>query len=368
MANFSVKDMLKAIRDNSSAIYQDIVPEYDETNLAQVGDSILKEENVRNEFLNALVKKIATTEVVTNNKFESPFNVFEGAERPFGGHIEEIYVNPSLDTGFDNDQTVLLKTTKADAKTAYYGLNRKGCVPITISNVQLRDAFKSEAALMSLLSSISTSMYSGDEISRFNLVKRMLAKNIDEGNIHVIECDMDDSPKDVAKKLSTYSKLFKFPSFDYNGYNKVNAKKFKSGERKCQTWCPETQQAIIRPALTKVELDYEVIASQFQKVEDIPAKTVDVDCIPSVKYDVYAILCDERAIQIHNYLRETRSHDNGATLETNYWFHHWEWLYLSLFCNCVVFGRKRTPEEQTAAAKMLKQLDAEATIEQKSNK
>ena len=46
MANFSVKDMLKAIRDNSSAIYKDIVPDYDETNLAQVGDSILKEENV----------------------------------------------------------------------------------------------------------------------------------------------------------------------------------------------------------------------------------------------------------------------------------------------------------------------------------
>ena len=366
MANFTVKDMLKAIRDNSSAIYQDIVPDYDESNLVQVGDSILKSENAKNEFLNALVKKIATTEVVNNPRFVSPFNVFEGAERPFGGHIEEIFVNPSLDTGFDNDPNLLLKTTKPDTKTAYYGLNRKGKVAITISDIQLRDAFKSEQALMSLLSAISTSMYSGDEISRFNLVKRMLAKNIDAGNIKVIECDIDESPKDVAKKISQYSKNFKYPSFDYNGYNLVNKDKFLPTDRKCQTWCPETQQVIIKPAITEVELSYEVIASQFQKVADIPAKSVEVDVIPSVDYDVYAILCDERALQIHNFFNETRSFENGAALETNYWYHHWEYFYLSLFSNCVVFARKRTEEEKTRMAKALAELDAEAEVEQKA--
>ena len=167
MANFTVKDMLKAIRDNSSAIYQDIVPENNKSNQKQEGESILKSENAKNEFLNALVKKIATTEVVNNQRFVSPFNVFEGAERPFGGHIEEIFVNPSLDTGFDNDPNLLLKTTKPDTKTAYYGLNRKGKVAITISDIQLRDAFKSEQALMSLLSAFSTSLYSGDEFFFF---------------------------------------------------------------------------------------------------------------------------------------------------------------------------------------------------------
>ena len=91
-----------------------------------------------------------------------------------------------------------------------------------------------------------------------------------------------------------------------------------------------------------------------------------MDVIPSIDYDVYAILCDERALQIHDFFNETRSFENGAALETNYWYHHWEYFYLSLFSNCVVFARKRSEEEKKAISKMMKELDAEAKKEQKA--
>lgn len=337
----SAVDILATIRDNASDNYIKRVPEATRNNLQQVGEAITGDMNILNEFMESLIDKIAYSNVL-NKMFRNPFAILKKNGVPRGNAIEEIYVNPSTDVGFQTDQNMLLKTTKPDGKTAYYSLARKSTYPQTINKTSLMTAFNSEADFMSLYNGFVTALYSGDEIDEFMLIKGLLASTIDNGSVTMIENDIKQ-PKELMKAISNVSKAFTFPSSKFNGYNLVNADKITGGEKECITWTPSKEQCLIIRADVQTEINFEVLATMFHMdLAELEAMTILVDDIPSKNYDVYAFLCDTNAIQVRDKILTIENHYNGATLDFNYWLHHWEYIFLSMFGNACGFGKPKT--------------------------
>jgi hypothetical protein len=335
-------DIMNTIRDNADSMYASRVPTATANNLAQVGKAITSNENIMNTFITSLVDRIALVNI-KSKLFNNPLARLKQTNgRPMGNTIEEIFINPATDMGYDKDGTKLLKTTTPDGKTCYYGLNRQSSYPISISENELQRAFTSEQEFMSMYDGIVTSMLSGDQIDEFMLMKNLIAKAVDSGNITVLSADLSQ-PKELSKAISNVSKSFGFPSTIYCGYNKANAAAITAGEKACITFCDKSRQCLLVRADAQTEIDYEVLATMFHmEVAQLEAITILVDEFTSTTTDIYAVLCDIDAIQVRDMLFKTTSQYIGSSLMWNFWLHHWQYLFVSMFGNMVAFGKAKT--------------------------
>lgn len=333
--------ILGTILDESTDLYKSRVPEYTRANLKQIGDAITSDKNIMNEYIPALIDKVALSNV-KSKMFNNPLaRLKQGSGVPYGKTIEEIFVNPAVDQGFDKDGTKLLKQTKPDGKTCYYGLNRQSMYAITVTRAELQQAFTSEQAFMVLYNKILSSMYSGDQIDEFMLTKGVIAKAIDDGAVQVIRTDIAQ-PKELQKAISNVSKNFSFPTTEFAGYNLINRADIEAGETECITFCDPSRQALLIRSDAQTEINYEVLATLFHvDIVQLEAMTILVDNFPSDNYDVYAVLCDIDTIQIIDSVFETDDQKLGSALSWNYWLHHWQFLFVSMFGNMTAFGKPK---------------------------
>ena len=341
-------DILNTILSNATTDYLSRIPTATLANLEQVGDAITSDKNIMNEFMTAIINKIALTSIKSKMYTNPLARLKQGSGRPMGNTIEELFINPATDQGYDTDGTKLLKTTKPDGKACYFGLNRQSSYPITINKNDLKRAFNNERSFMSFYDAMITSLYSGDQIDEFDLTKGMLAKNIDNGSLRTIEVDIT-APKEVAKAMSNIADYFAFAGTNFNGYNLVNATAITAGSAtKCVTFVPTKNQVLLMRADIANEINYEVLATLFHmEVTKLEAMTIKIDEFPTVKFasdlthrfDTYAVLCDREAINVIDDVFETDNQYIGSSMQWNVWLHHWQWLYLSMFANAVAFGK-----------------------------
>lgn len=343
-------EILATIRDNSTLDYQTRVSAATRDNLASVGQAITSDKNIMNEFMEALINKVALSSVKSRMYTNPLAKLKTGIGKPMGNTIEEIFINPTIDAGYSTDGTLLLKTSKPDGKVCYQGLNRQSTYPTTINKKEIVRAFTSERQFNTWYEGVINALYSGDAIDEFNLTKGMFAKNIDGKNMKLIECDLSD-PKEVAKSMSNMSDYFTFANTEFNGYNLVNASKITAGEKKCVTFCETQNQVLLIRADVQTEVNYEVLASFFNmELATVKAMSIKVDYFPTEafeddathKFDTYAILADVEAINVIDDVFETESLYIPSSMQYNVWLQHWQWLYLSLFGNCVAFGKTVT--------------------------
>jgi len=334
-------EIMNTIRANSDAMFQDRIPEVTRDNLAQIGNLISQDVNIMNTFMNALVNRIAFT-IIKSKMYKNPLAKLKtGGTRPLGNTIEEIFINPAIDVGYSPVQTELLQTTKPDGKTAYYGLNRQGRYKVTVNASDLRRAFVSEGTFSSFFQGLINSLYSGDEIDEFILCKNVIGKTADKDVITVVETDLAQ-PKELSKAISNVSKGFGFVNTIFAPYNKVNATAIAGGETPCKTWCPTNDQCLLLRADAQTEMDYEVLANMFHiELGQLNAMTILFDSITSEKYDIQAVLCDKTAIQMIDNIYQMKSMDVGSSIDMNYWLHHWQTIYISMFSNIVIFGKAK---------------------------
>lgn len=331
--------ILNTIRSNNSNLYAERVPVATQSNLEAVGSAILDYEATTNEFLSALVNRIAFT-IVSNRRFKNPLAILKKGGKPFGTDIEEIFTNPVSAKTFDGSGTSdMLNVTKPDVKTVYHRMNRQDKYPVSISTPQLQKAFKSLNEMEKFINSIITAMYSGDEMDEYLLIRNLVSEGITDNKIVSIEVDYDggaETSKDVIKLIKTLSLNFTFPSKDYNGYNKLNA---DTGVTPCTTWTPKENQVILIRSDVDASTDVEVLAKAFNldKTDFLKRKIV-VDSFGD--NDTLCFICDESIFQVYDDLYQVRSFDNGSNLTTNYWLHHWQTISMSLFANAVAVKQK----------------------------
>lgn len=336
MAN--MMNILNTILANASADYQARVPQATQTNITEVGSAVMSYQATENEFLSALVNKVAMT-IVRNKTFNNPLAVLKKGGVPLGRNIEEIYTNPATGTTFDPTGAKLLERSLPDTKAIYHSMNRQGQYKATVSKAQLIQAFTSYQALEKLLNSIVNSIYSGDNLDEFMLMKQLFASAIAGGKIKTVDLEMNaitdtDGAKKFVKAVKTVGQAMEFPSSNWNSYHDINKDK---DAKPVITWTPLDNQVLVLRNDISVDVDVELLAKAFNvSYTDLKQRTLIVDTFGSAT-NCGAILCDEAFVQVYDNLQQMESFHNGEGLYDNYIYHHWQTYSLSLFANATAF-------------------------------
>ena len=166
------------VRGVSSKSFQDTVPTATEENIMSISNILLNDayQPMLNEFINNLINRIALT-IVRNKSFNNPLSMFKKGSLPLGTDIQDIYTNPATAEEYELSNSAmakLLTINDPDTHVAYYRRNRRDIYTKTIAREDLQGAFVSWEKFGDFISSITTSLYSGNYIDEFKYTKELI--------------------------------------------------------------------------------------------------------------------------------------------------------------------------------------------------
>lgn len=350
--NASSVDILNAIRNSASTNYRDFVPTAKNTpeSIRRIGEIIMQYTPLQNEFLNALVNRIARV-IITSKMYSNPLSMFKKGLIDFGESIEEIFVNIANPHQYDVEESEnkVFAREIPDVRAAFHTLNYKKFYKQTIQNKDLNQAFLSWDGITDLISKIVNAMYTAANYDEFVTTKYMLAKAILDGRLSAITVDANDA-KGAVTKIKGVSNALTFMS---NNYNVAGV----------QTFTDKNDQYLLVNSQFDSEIDVEVLASAFNmsKAEFMGHRilidgfgTLDVARLNALFKDdpnyeapsqdtltalnaIPAVLVDKNFFMIFDNMFEFTENYNGQGLYWNYFYHTWKTFSMSPFANALVF-------------------------------
>lgn len=348
--NASTIDILNTIRANASFSYQQSVPEISSyEQIPVVGDVIYGTPAFSNEFINALLNRIALVRIKSAT-FNNPYADLKKGYLEMGEVVEEIFVDIAKITLFKKEEVSKeeFKRTIPDVKSAFHAINWRVKYPVTIEDEELRQAFTSIDGVTDMIAKIVDAMYRASEYDEFLLFKYMLIKGFNKQDIKKVELPAATTLKGYAAEFRGISNEMLFLSPKYNAYPVRNN-------------CPRERQRIFMDARFNAQFDVEVLASAFNmgKAEFLSKLTLidnwtefdndrfadiasESNAIEEVTSDeltamgaVKAMIIDEEWFQVYDELTKFTETHAGSGLYWNYWLHNWKTISWSPFANAV---------------------------------
>lgn len=350
--NATSVEILNAIRNSASTNYRDFVPTAKSTpeSIRRIGEIIMQYTPLQNEFLNALVNRIARV-IITSKMYSNPLSMFKKGLIDFGETIEEIFVNIANPHQYDVEESEnkVFAREIPDVRAAFHTLNYKKFYKQTIQNKDLNQAFLSWDGITDLISKIVNAMYTAANYDEFVTTKYMLANAILDGRLSAITVDANDA-KGAVTKIKGVSNALTFMS---NNYNVAGV----------QTFTDKSDQYLLVNSQFDSEIDVEVLASAFNmsKAEFMGHRilidgfgTLDVARLNALFKDdpnykepsqdtltalnaIPAVLVDKNFFMIFDNMYEFTENYNGQGLYWNYFYHTWKTFSMSPFANALVF-------------------------------
>lgn len=350
--NATSVDILNAIRNSASTNYRDFVPMANNSveSIRGIGEIIMQYTPLQNEFLNALVNRIARV-IITSKMYSNPLAMFKKGLIDFGETIEEIFVNIANPHQYDveESESKVFAREIPDVRAAFHTLNYKKFYKQTIQNKDLNQAFLSWDGITDLISKIVNAMYTAANYDEFVTTKYMLAKAILDGRLTAITVDANDAKAAVTKIKGVSNSL----TFMSNNYNVAGV----------QTFTDKNDQYLLVNSQFDSEIDVEVLASAFNmsKAEFLGHRilidgfgTLDVARLNALFKDnpnyeepsqdtltalnaIPAVLVDKNFFMIFDNMYEFTENYNGQGLYWNYFYHTWKTFSMSPFANALVF-------------------------------
>lgn len=332
---------------SEGSVYHQYVPIItDLTSVGEFGQPILEYQDVRNEFMTKLIRRIVETQIegkVYNNKLEQ----LEGEEVPLGYSIQDLYVNPAKGRKFNvEDFAGLLQKYEADVKQQFLTVNMDLQYPVTITRAKLKNAFVSWGALESFITGITNSLYSGANIDQYNYTKYLVANAFRNGhtiNKVITEPTTEATAKAFVKEARALALNFAEASSDYNAWAKVNTDDTKA----LVTWTDMDDIVFMVRNDVLAELDVDVLAVSFNMDKAtlmgkiIGVRNFDIMNDDGTKvYDgssILGIMCDRRWFKIKSQDKELDSFYNANNRTWQYYYNIVKMYNYSLFANAVVF-------------------------------
>ena len=344
-------DILNVIRTNASYEYQNLVPEIsDVQGIPRVGEILYGNPTLSNEFINALVNRIALV-VVNSAVYNNPMRWAKKGYIEYGETVEDIFVAMIKAVEYSPEKAGgrEFKRNLPDVKSVFHTMNWRVMYPITIQREDLRRAFLSAEGVENLITSILDQIYTSAEYDEWLLCKYLLIKSISSGKAFPVAFDADDM-KAGAVQFRGMSNKFEFMSSKYN-------------EAGVTTNTPKERQHILMDAEYNAKFDVEVLASAFNMDKaDFMGRLTLVDDWTSFDNDrfdiirensdqleevtsaelalmanVKAILVDERWFQIYDNESVMTDTKVSSGLFWNYFYHQWKTISHSPYANLVAF-------------------------------
>lgn len=349
--NASTVDIINTIRANASAEYQSLVPVVtQEKDIPKVGDIIYGYPKLANEFIGALVNRIAAVRIKSAT-FNNAYANLKKGYLEFGETVVEYFVKIAKAREFSPEKAEKreFKRTIPDVRAAFHIMNYKVQYPITIQNEDLRQAFTSYSGVEDLIARIVDSIYTAAEYDEFLLFKYMLIKAVAHGQMFPVGVDGSDL-KNYAVEFRGMSNTLPFISDKYNADG-------------VHTTTPKADQYIFMDAKFNAQFDVNVLASAFNmdkadfmgklklidRFDTFDNERFDViragsDQIETITDDelalmskVKAILIDSEWFQIYDNLSAMTETYVASGMYWNYFYNVWKTVSSSPFSNAIVF-------------------------------
>lgn len=350
--NASTLDIMNVIRQNASYEYQSKVPTVETyADIPKVGDVIYGTPAFANQFINALVNRIAFVQM-QSSVFNNPYRILKKGYIEFGETIEDIFVGiiKAIDYNPEKAEARELKRYMPDVKSAFHTMNWRVIYPVTIQDEDLKMAFLSVEGVRDLIANIVEQVYTGAEYDEFLLMKYLLIKAVSHGKLHPISAGTDTNLNQAATVFRGTSNLLNFMS---NSYNEAGVK----------TNTPRRRQVIFMDSMFNAQFDVEVLAGAFnmdkadfvgrlflvdewdtfdnERFETIRAASDGLEEITAAELalmrNVRAIVLDKNWFQVYDNLNKMTEKYVANGLYWNYFYHTWKTVSYSPFANAVVF-------------------------------
>ena len=365
--NASTIDILNVIRTNATAEYQSLVPAVTtEKDIPKVGEVLLGYPHLANQFLNALVNRIALVRVKSAN-FNNMFARLKKGYLELGETVEEVFVNIAKAREFSVEKAASreFKRTLPDVRSAFHSMNYRVQYPVTIQDEDLRRAFLSLDGVTDMIAKIVDAVYTANEYDEYLLFKYMLIKAIAHGKMYPVSVDNSDI-KNAAVAFRGTSNRLEFMSTAYN-------------ESGVTTNTKKADQYIFMSADFNAQYDVNVLASAFnmdkadfmgrlilvddwttfdnERFAEIRAGSDQIGTITaselSLMSGVIAVLVDSEWFQFYdNHTKFTEKYVASGEY-WNYFLNVWKTVSYSPFSNAVVFATSSfTREPATISVKV----------------
>ena len=326
--------MAKIFDATTSAVINAIAPALSERiptataeNLQDIGQYILNNKALANQFLNVLVNRIARV-VITSRLYENPLAVFKKGTERYGDIIEEVYVNIANAHEYNPQiaENEVYKRVIPDVGAVFHKTNSQLFYKATIQEDSLEKAFVSEQGMRTLIAGIVDSLYSGANYDEFVSMKNIFAESADEMYYIKTAAPTVDNIHNIVTNIKSASNLMEFMSNQYNAAGVMN-------------YTPKDKQVLLLRADVDAIMDVNVLAAAFNmsKAEFLGRKVL-VDNFGAENPDVYAVLCDDEFLMVVNTLDKFTEQYNSEGLYWNYFWHVWRVYSRSPFSNCICFS------------------------------
>lgn len=350
--NASTIDIINTIRANASYEYQSLVPEVtQEHDIPKVGEVLYGYPALANQFINALVNRIALVRVKSAT-FNNAYANLKKGYLEFGETVEEVFVNIAKAREFSAEKAEAreLKRTLPDVRSAFHAMNWRVQYPVTIQDEDLRMAFQSATGVQDLIAKIVDSVYTAAEYDEYLLFKYLMIKSITKGGMFPISIGDGSDLKDAAVKFRGTS----------NGLTFMNTKYNSAG---VHTNTDKASQIIFMDSDFNAQYDVNVLASAFNMdkadfmgrlylidswtsfdnerfseiVENSDMIEEVTDAELALMANVKAVLVDEEWFQVYDNQNKFTEKYVASGEYWNYFYNVWKTVSSSPFSNAIVF-------------------------------
>lgn len=331
MAGNTNVEILNAIRAKASPDYQNRIPEATKETLKEVATSITEYDPAKNEFLHALMNRIALV-VLRKKLFNNPLRNFKKGSLAYGTDIEEIFANIAKAHTFnpERDQDLQFKREIADVQSRFHRLNRQDFYKVTISEQQLTNAFLNEYGMRDLIGVLTNTLYNGDNQDEYLIMKNLLTQHIDATetyNVHVEDVTSKETAENLLVEIRSMAGTLPFYASKFNPAGVT-------------TFTKKEEMILFVTPRTKALMDVKALAAAFHLDKaEVEFSIVEVDSFgDSAKAkSTIAVLTDADFFVVYDKLQKFTETYNAQGLYWNYFFHHWETISSSEFSNFVRF-------------------------------
>jgi hypothetical protein len=345
-------DILNVIRNNASYAYHKDIPKIEnEQDIPKVGEILFGNPTHSNEFINALINRIALVRMQSAT-FNNPYKHLKKGYLEFGETVEDIFVGIIRAVKYDPEKGASreFKRTLPNVQSVFHITNWRVMYPITIEKQALKRAFTSADGVTNLITSIIDQVYQSAEYDEYLLFKYLIIKAISHGKVYPQPIDTTNM-NNVAVAFRGKSNLL---PIDMTG---------RFNETHVQNNTPIDKQCIFMDADFNAKFDVEVLASAFnmnkadfigklhliddfssfdnERFEAIREESTGLEEVTAAELTlmkrVKGVLLDEEWFQVYDNLFEFDETRVGSGLYWNYWLHVWKTISYSPFANAIVF-------------------------------
>lgn len=355
--NASTVDILNTIRANASQEYQNLVPEITKADeIPRVGEVVMGYPGLANQFLSALMNRIAAVRVKSAT-FNNAYAQFKKGYLEFGETVEEVFVNICKAREFSAEKAEAreLKRSVPDVRTAMHIMNWRVQYPLTIQHRDLERAFLSADGVTDLIARLVGSLSTAAEYDEYLLFKYLIIKGVNAGAMHPVTVSLP--PPGQRADLNNFATAFRGVSntlpFMSNKYNAAGV----------TTNTNKDAQLIIMDAAFNAAFDVNVLASAFnmdkanfmgklmlmddfttfdnERFDVIRANSDMIEEVTAEELNrmrnVKAVILDSEWFQVYDNLQQMSETQVASGLYWNYFLNVWKTVSYSPFSNAVVF-------------------------------